>query len=240
MAPSKSTQAKNPQSKTTQAKTTTSRKPVTRGRAVQRAIAIADAGGIAALSMRKLAADLDVEAMSLYYHFISKDDLIDGMIGAVVGEIALPSAAMKAREALRERAESSREVLVRHPWAIALLDARTTQATLRHHDAMIATLRDAGYSMPMVGHALSIVDSYVRGFAMQEVSLPLDEAGDIGAATEDIMAGQQRMAEDFPHLTEMAMTLVLQPGYAYGNEFAFGLQLILDGLDSAHSAERDS
>jgi AcrR family transcriptional regulator len=198
---------------------------------------MADGGGLAALSMRKLAADLGVEAMSLYYHFTSKDDLIDGMIEAVVGEMALPSAGMRPRDALRERAESSRDVLVRHPWAIAILDARTTQATLRHHDAMIATLRDAGYSMPMVGHALSIVDSYVRGFAMQEVSLPLDEAGDIRAATEDIMAGQQRMAEDFPHLTEMAMTLVLQPGYAYGNEFAFGLQLILDGLDSAHGAE---
>jgi AcrR family transcriptional regulator len=187
--------------------------------------------------MRKLAADLGVEAMSLYYHFTSKDDLIDGMIEAVVGEMALPAAGMIPRDALRERAESSRDVLVRHPWAIALLDARTTQATMRHHDAMIGALRSAGYSMPMVGHALSMIDSYVRGFAMQEVSLPLDEAGDIGAATEDIMAGQQRMAEDFPHLTEMAMTLVLQPGYAYANEFAFGLELILDGLESAHAAE---
>ena len=207
---------------------------------MQRAVAVADAGGIAALSMRKLAADLGVEAMSLYYHFTSKDDLIDGMIEAIVGEMALPSAGMTPSAALRQRAESSRDVLVQHPWAIALLDARTTQATLRHHDVMIGTLRAAGYSMPMVGHALSIVDSYVRGFAMQEVSLPLDESGDIGAATEDIMAGQQRMAEDFPHLTDMAVTLVLQPGYAYGNEFTFGLQLVLDGLESAHSAERQS
>lgn len=205
---------------------------------MKRAVAVADSGGLAALSMRKLAADLGVEAMSLYYHFTSKDDLIDGMIEAVVGEMALPTAGMSPRDALRERAESSREVLVRHPWAIALLDARSTPATLRHHDAMIQALRSAGYSMPMVGHALSIIDSYVRGFAMQEVSLPLDEAGDIGAATEDIMASQQRMAEDFPHLTEMAMTLVLQPGYAYGNEFTFGLQLILDGLESAHADEQ--
>ncbi|HEU4807013.1 MAG TPA: TetR/AcrR family transcriptional regulator [Homoserinimonas sp.] len=213
-------------------KATTPRKPVTRERAVQRAVAVADAGGIGALSMRKLAADLGVEAMSLYYHFKSKDDLIDGMIETVVGEMALPSSGMDAGAALRERAETSREVLVRHPWAIALLDARTTQATLRHHDAMIGTLREAGFSMPMVGHALSIIDSYVRGFAMQEVSLPLDETGDIGAATESIMEQQQRMSEEFPHLTERAMTLVLQPGYAYGNEFEFGLQLILDGLEN--------
>lgn len=211
-------------------KATAPRSPVTRERAVERAVAMADAGGISALSMRKLAADLGVEAMSLYYHFTSKDDLIDGMIESVVEEMALPAPGATALAALRERAESSRDVLVRHPWAIALLDARTTQATLRHHDAMIGVLRDAGYTMPMVGHALSIVDSYVRGFAMQEVSLPLDDSGDISAATEGIMAGQQQMAEDFPHLTEMAMTLVLQPGYAYGNEFEFGLQLILDGL----------
>lgn len=226
----------------TNAKTSTKapRQPVTRERAVARAVEVADEGGIDALSMRKLAADLGVEAMSLYYHFKSKDDVIDGMIEVVVGEMALPSAGMGWRVALRERADSQREVLVRHPWAIALLDARSTQATLRHHDVMIGTLRDEGFSMPMVGHALSIIDSYVRGFAMQEVSLPTDESGDIGAATENIMAGQQQMATDFPHLTEMAMTLVLQPGYAYGNEFEFGLQLILDGLGSAHRAEAAS
>lgn len=190
--------------------------------------------------MRKLAGDLGVEAMSLYYHVKSKDDLIDGMIEVVITEMALPAAGMNWRAALYERADSQRHVLVRHPWAIALMDARTTQATLRHHDAMIATLRNSGLSMPMVGHALSLIDSYVRGFAMQEVSLPLDDSGDIGAATETIMEQQEQMAVDFPHLTEMAMTLVLQPGYAYGNEFEFGLELVLDGLEAAHLAESGS
>ncbi len=207
---------------------------------MQRAVTVADAGGIEALSMRKLAADLGIEAMSLYYHVKSKDDLIDAMIALVISEMALPTAGMDWRLALRERADSQREVLVRHPWAIALMDARTTQATLRHHDVMIGTLRDAGFSMPMVGHALSLIDSYVRGFAMQEVSLPTDESGDIGAATEKIMAQQQQMATDFPNLTEMAMTLVLQPGYAYGNEFEFGVELILDGLAAAHGGESGS
>lgn len=190
--------------------------------------------------MRKLAADLGIEAMSLYYHLKSKDDLLDGMIDVVVREMALPAPGADWRSALHERADSGRLVLVRHPWAIALLDARTTQATLRHHDVMIGTLRAVGFSMPMVGHALSLIDSYVRGFAMQEVSLPTDPSGDIGAATESIMAQQQQMEVDFPHLADMAMTLVLQPGYAYGNEFAFGLGVILDGIEAAHLAEQAS
>jgi len=217
-----------------------SREPVTRGRVIEKAISVADAGGIEALSMRKLAADLGIEAMSLYYHVKSKDDLIDGMIDAVVREMALPAPGTDWRSALHERADSGRIVLVRHPWSIALLDARTTQATLRHHDVMIGTLRAVGFSMPMVGHALSLVDSYVRGFAMQEVSLPTDSSGDISAATESIMAQQQQMAVDFPNLADMAMTLVLQPGYAYGNEFAFGLGVILDGIEAAQLAEQAS
>ena len=91
--------------------------------------------------------------------------------------------------------------------------------------------------MPMIGHAMSILDSYVQGFAQQEATLPLDAAGDISAATEDIMAQQEAMAEAFPNLAAMAATLILQPGYAYGNEFEFGLEMILNGLEAAHSAE---
>jgi hypothetical protein len=86
----------------------------------------------------------------------------------------------------------------------------------------------------MTGHAMSLLDSYVHGFALQEASLPLDESGDIGAVTEDIMAGQEMMAGAFPHLAEMGATLILQPGYAYGNEFDFGIELILNGLEAAH------
>jgi len=207
------------------------REPVTRERAVRVAVALADAGGIDSLSMRKLAGELGIEAMSLYYHVRNKDDLLDAMVEAVVSQIALPSKGAHWKTALRERADSERTVLGQHPWAISLIDSRTTPATLKHHDAMIGCLTAAGFTMPMVGHALSLVDSYVHGFALQEDALPLDESGDIGEATENIMAQQESMAEMFPHLAQMAVELVLQPGYKYGNEFEFGIQLILDGLE---------
>jgi AcrR family transcriptional regulator len=214
------------------------REPVTRERAIRVAVALADEGGIDSLSMRKLAGELGIEAMSLYYHVTSKDDILDGMLDVVYGEFATPRAGDEWRAAMRERAESTRAVLARHPWAISI-KARTSPgpATLGHLDSVIGCLLSAGFSMPTVGHAMSLLDSYVQGFAMQEATLPLDAAGDIGAATEDIMAQQEQMAQAFPNLAEMAVTLILQPGYAYGNEFEFGLELILDGIEEAHLAE---
>lgn len=215
---------------------TTSREPVTRDRAVQVAVALADADGIESLSMRKLARELGVEAMSLYYHVTSKDDILDGMIESVIGEMVLPAADAEWKAAMRERAESVRSVLGRHPWAISMVDSRTTQATMMHIDAVIGCLRHAGFSIAMAAHAMSLVDSYVHGFALQEASLPLDESGDIGAATDDILA-QQGMMAAFPHLAEMGVTLIMQPGYAYGNEFAFGLRVILDGIEAEFAAD---
>jgi AcrR family transcriptional regulator len=217
----------------------TPRKPVTRERAIRVAVALADAGGIESVSMRKLAGELGIEAMSLYYHVSSKDDILDGMLDAVYSEFSTPRAGDEWRPAMRARAESTRSVLARHPWAISM-NARTSPgpATLGHLDSVIGCLTAAGFSMPMTGHAMSILDSYVHGFAQQEAALPLDESGDIGSATEEIMAQQQAMADAFPHLTDMAVRLILQPGYAYGNEFDFGLTLILDGLEAANAAER--
>ncbi len=211
------------------------RERVTAERAVRAAVALADAGGLAAVSMRKVAGELGIEAMSLYHHLKDKEALLDGMLDFVNGEIAAPSAHDGWRSAMIERAASMRTVLARHPWAITM-DARTSPgpATLARLDATIGVLSGAGMPMPLVGHAISLLDSYVRGFAMEEATLPVDEDGDIGAVAEDIMAQQEAMASTFPHLTEMAETLILQPGYAYGNEFDFGLRLILDGIERAH------
>lgn len=216
-----------------------SRAPVTRNRAVQVAMAIADAGGIESLSMRKLAQALGVEAMSLYYHVKSKDDILDGMVDAVFSEIMLPAAGADWKTAMRERAESMRSVLARHRWAISLVDTRTRPGigTLKHHDASIACLRDAGFSVAMAAHALSLLDSYVHGFALQEASLPFDDSGGIGGATEGIMEQQNMTTDAFPRLSEMAVELILQPGYAYANEFSFGLALILDGIGSAQASD---
>ena len=210
------------------------RTPVTRERAIRVAMALADADGIESLSMRKLAAALDITAMSLYYHLKDKEDLLDGMLDVVHSEFATPSAGDEWRAAMRKRAGSTRSVLALHPWAISM-KARTSPgpATLGHLDSVIGCLTAAGFSMAMTGHAMSILDSYVLGFAQQEASLPLDPSGDIGDATEAIMAQQEAMADSFTNLAAMAVSLILQPGYAFGNEFGFGLELILDGLEEA-------
>lgn len=212
------------------------REPVTRDRAVRVAISLADAGGIPSLSMRKLAAELGIEAMSLYYHVAGKEDLLDGMVESVVDEMAVPTDGEPWRDALRRRADSARSVLARHPWAISQMDARTTQSTLRLHDAIIGCLLGAGFSIALAAHAMSLVDSYVHGFAQQEASLPTDDAGDISVATEAILEQTQRM-QAFPNLSRMGRELVMQPGYAYGNEFEFGIELIIDGLQAALARE---
>ncbi|MDN4611561.1 TetR/AcrR family transcriptional regulator [Arthrobacter burdickii] len=204
---------------------------------MQVAVGLADAGGLESLSMRKLAQELGVEAMSLYYHVKNKDDLIDGMVDVVFSEIVLPSPGEDWKTAMRERAESARAVLARHPWAIALMRSTPGAATLRHLDATIGCLRTAGFSPAMAGHAMSLLDSYVDGFALQEAALPLDEAGGITEATEDVLAQQQMMSHAFPNLAEIAAAYILQPGYAFGNEFRFGLQVILDGIEAAHAAK---
>jgi AcrR family transcriptional regulator len=212
--------------------------PVTRDRAVQVAIRLADAGGLEFLSMRKLAQELGVEAMSLYYHVKNKDDLIDGMVDVVFGEIMLPSPGDEWKTAMRERAESARAVLARHPWAIALMRSTPGAAALRHLDVTIGCMRGAGFSPAMTGRAMSLLDSYVDGFALQEASLPLDEAGGITETTKDILAQQQMMSHAFPDLAEIAAAYILQPGYSFGKEFDFGLRVVIEGIGAAHSSER--
>ncbi|MBP2216995.1 TetR/AcrR family transcriptional regulator C-terminal domain-containing protein [Arthrobacter sp. CAN_C5] len=213
------------------------REPVTRERAIRVAVMLADSGGIESLSMRKLATELGIEAMSLYYHVKSKDDILDGMLDVVYSQFSTPRAGDEWRTAMCDRAESMRSALAQHPWAISI-KARTSPGPviLGHLDSVIGCLRAAGFSMPLTGHALSLLDSYVNGFAQEEASLPLDSSGDIASATEDIMAQQEQMAQTFPNLADMAVSLILQPGYAYGQEFGFGLELILDGIAAAQTA----
>jgi AcrR family transcriptional regulator len=208
-----------------------------RDRVLRASIALADAGGIESLTMRKLGEELGVEAMSLYNHVANKDDLLDGMIDVVFNEIDLPSGGTDWRTAMRQRAISARKVMSRHPWATGLMESRTTPgpATLRHHDTVIGALREAGFSIEMAAHAFSALDSYIYGFALQERSLPFDTAEETAEVAQMILA--QLPIDEYPHLTEMAIEYVLQPGYDYGNEFEFGLDLILDGLERArHTA----
>lgn len=206
--------------------------PLSRERVLLAGVVFADENGIAALSMRKLGEALDVEAMSLYNHVTNKDQLLDGMVDLVFGEIDLPAGGDDWKTAMRERAQSARQALRRHPWAIALMSTRTSPgpATLRHHDAVIGSLRAGGFSIPIAAHAFSALDSYIYGFALQEATLPM---GDTEEETVEValMMMAQVPADEYPHLTEFTVEHILQPGYDYGDEFAFGLDLILDGLE---------
>ncbi len=211
--------------------------PLSRGRVLEAAVAFADEHGVASLSMRKLGEALGVEAMSLYNHVANKSELLDGMVDLVFGEIDLPPANGDWKSAMRQRAVSTRRVLSRHRWAIGLMESRASPgpATLRHHDAVIGSLRAAGFSVEMAAHAFSVLDSYIYGFALQEASLPFEAGEETAELAEAIL--QQMPPDQYPHLTELTIEHVLRPGYDYANEYEFGLDLILDGLERARGLE---
>ena len=209
------------------------RRPLTRERVIRAAVKLADRGGLGSLSMRKLGQALGVEAMSLYKHVADKDDILDGIVDAVFAEIGLPAVDADWRTAMRERGISARQVLLRHPWAIGLLDSRRNAgpATIRHHDAVIGSLRRGGFSIEMAAHAFSLLDSYIYGFALQETSLPFSTADEVTEVAAAILP--RAPATQYPYFTEMVAEFALKPGYSYSAEFEFGLDLILDGLARA-------
>jgi AcrR family transcriptional regulator len=212
------------------------RAPLSRRRVLRAAVALADRGGVGALSMRKLAQELGVEAMSLYHHVANKDDILDGIVDVVFGEIELPTGEAGWEAAMRRRAVSAREALRRHPWATGLMESRRTPgpANIRHHDAVLGVLRNAGFPVELAAHAYSLLDSYIYGFALQEASLPFHTPEETAEVAQEIMS--EFPADEYPHLAEIATEHVLQPGYDYGDEFLYGLDLILDGLARALAA----
>ncbi|MFE0729798.1 TetR/AcrR family transcriptional regulator [Streptomyces antibioticus] len=209
------------------------RETLTRQRVLRAAVELADTGGLETLSMRKLGEAVGVEAMSLYNHVANKEDLLDGMVDLVFAEVELPAPDDDWRPAMRRRALSMRHVLSRHRWAIGMMESRSTPgpATLRHHDAVLGCLRRGGLSLTLTAHAVSVLDSYIYGFALQEKALPFDTPAETAEVTESIMSGFGD--GEYPYLTEIATAHVLRPGYAYSDEFEFGLDLILDGLAGA-------
>src|ERR1700749_5007350 len=148
--------------------------PLNRERVLAAAVCLADGNGDESLTMRRPGQAVGVKAMSIYNHVASKEDLLDGMINVVFNEIELPSRGDSWQAAMRQRAISIRTVLSRHRWAIGLMESRTSPgpATLRHHDAVLGCLRDAGFSVELAAHAYSVLDSYIYGFALQERGLP--------------------------------------------------------------------
>ena len=209
------------------------RTPLSRERVLDAAVALADESGIESLTMRKLGEAVGVEAMSLYNHVANKDDILDGIIDLVFSEIDLPTGQTGWRPAMRQRAISARQALRRHPWATSLMESRRTPgpANIGHHDAVLGILRNAGFTIELAAHAYSLLDSYIYGFALQEASLPFHTPEETAEVAQEIMAAFP--ADAYPHLAEIATEHVLQPGYDYGEEFLYGLDLILDGLERA-------
>lgn len=206
--------------------------PLSRERVLTVAIALADRAGIAAVTIRSLASELGLKPMSLYHYVASKEDLLDGIVDAVFAEVSLPRIGRPWKAEMRRRARSARTVLGRHPWALGLLESRETAGTaaLAHHDAVIGTLRSAGFSVRMTAHAFALLDSYTYGFVLQEVTLPFDGPGDVADVASSMLAPLDPGA--YPHLMEMATKHVLVPGYDFGAEFEYGLAVVLDGIEA--------
>jgi AcrR family transcriptional regulator len=206
---------------------------LTRERVIQGALSVADSGGLGSLTIRSLARKLDVKPMSVYYHVTNKDEILASLVDVVFSEIQLPVPGGNWRSEMRKRAHSAREVLARHRWAIGLLESRTDPgpANLRHHDTVIATLRAAGFSAELTAHAYALIDSYVYGFALQEAALPFQGPDSVGDVADPIL--NQMAQGEYVHLLQMATSYYLQPGYDFGDEFGFGLDLILDGIERA-------
>ena len=180
--------------------------------------------------MRSLAEKLGVKPMALYHHVANKSEILDAIVDVVFSEIDLPTVNGDWKAEIHLRAASARRVLRQHPWAVGLMESRATPgpATLRHHDAMLGTLRGAGFSVEMTAHGYALIDSYIYGFALQEAALPFAGPETVADVAEPIL--QQFPDDQYPHLVELTTEYILKPGYDFGNEFDIGLDLILDAL----------
>ena len=211
--------------------------PLTRQRVLQSAMDLADEAGIDSLTMRRLGEELGVGPMALYRHVRNKDDLIDAMVDIVFVEIGSPADG-DWKAVMRDRAIAVRDALIRHRWAIGLMESRAHPgpANLAHHDAVIGCLRAADFDIAMAAHAYSVLDSYIYGFAATQLALPFT-AADAGEVAESML--RPFSAGAYPHLTEMLVDHVMQPGYDYADEFELGLDLILGGLERTLDAARE-
>jgi AcrR family transcriptional regulator len=212
---------------------TQARRPLTRERVLRAALAFADERGLEELSMRKLAQELGVEAMSLYNHVENKDDIVNGIVGLVVDEIE-PPAGSDWKAALRQSAISAHEALSRHRWA-AQVWMTSGRDRMGHAEAALRSLREAGFSRDLTYHAFHVWQGYALGFTLQELNFPHDR--------EELKEMAARFLLDFPtdeypHLAEHIEQHVEPPHAEHSGAFEFGLDLILDSLERLRDADR--
>ena len=208
------------------------RVPLSRERVVDAAVALAQRDGIESLTMRRLAEELGAGAMSLYHYVPNKEELIAGMIDVVFGEIEPPPADLEWRAAMRRRAHSTREALNRHRWAVGLMESPRTPgpASARLHDAVLGCLREAGFPIELTIQAYSVLDAYIYGFALQEKTIPFEDAEGAAAVAQAQVQEYDAFA-DYPYLAEVVAGHVAEVGYDFAASFEYGLELILDALE---------
>ncbi len=198
------------------------------------ALQMADKGGLESLSMRKLAEAVKVEAMSLYNHVASKEDILDGLVELVASEIEVPSIGGDWRAAMRQRAISAHTVLMRHPWATMLFVSRANigPTMLRYVDATIGCLHQAGFSYPLADHAWNALDAYIYGFTLQKLNFPFEPSEYAPAAKQFL---HLIPVEQFPYLNGMSQEVIA--GRHDGiHQLELGLELLLDGLERRRAA----
>jgi AcrR family transcriptional regulator len=212
------------------------RAPLNRERVLRAAIALADRNGIESLSMRKLGQELGVEAMSIYNHVANKDEIEDGIVEIVLGEIELPADGADWKEALRRTAISSHEVFVHHGWACGLFMRRPrfSPARMRWMEAVLRTLREAGFSADMTHHAYHALDSHITGFTLWLVSMPFESKEELVDLAEGFL--REIPADEYPYVIEHAEQHIAPSSPDGKTEFEFGLDLILDGLERLREA----
>lgn len=207
------------------------RVPLSRERVIDAAIRIADESGIESLTMRRLAQELGVEAMSLYYYVANKEEILNAIADVVVGEWELPSPGAEWKAAIRRTAISAHEVLGHHPWAASLVlsGSGVSPARMRYMNSIVGSLREAGFTDDQTDHAYHAIESHIMGFALWEEGMNLGSAEELAALAKAFLA--QLPEDEFPYVAEHVRHHLKPSNPEDEGSFAFGLDLILDGLE---------
>lgn len=211
---------------------------LTAARVVEAAAAVADREGLHGVSMRRVGRELGVEAMSLYHHVANKDALLDALADWLMLQVDRPPAGLDWRAGMRIRCHSLRAVMREHPWGPGIVESRRApgMALLGHLEAVLDCLHRGGFPVQLAAHAFSVLDAYVYGFVLTEQSLPFDPGGGV-----DDLAEQLALPADvFPRMAAFIEQAIVGRSYDYGDEFSYGLELVLDGLESRLAGPPDA